>query len=59
MQKEHHTADHGKETEFVWTHMQDEGQQTSEGGDVWNDERRIEERKTVQRMVGRHQGVGW
>ena len=29
-----------------------------EGGDVWNDGWR-DERKTVPRMVGRHQKVGW
>src|SRR6218665_3018798 len=43
---------HGKETEFVWIHMQDEGQHAGEGGDVWNEGKRIEERKTLQTMVG-------
>ena len=28
------------------------GQQAGEGGDVWNDGRRIEERKTMQRKAG-------
>jgi len=40
-------SDHGNETKLVWTHMQDEGQQAGEGGDVWNDGKRIEKRKTV------------
>ena len=59
MQEEHGTTDHGKKAKLVWTHMQDEGQQAGEGGDVWNCGWRDEERKTVPRMVGQHQGVGW
>jgi len=51
MQEEHHTTDHGKKIIL-------KGEQAGEGGDVWKDRRRIEERKNVQKMVGRHQRVG-
>jgi len=51
MQEEHGATDHRKKTKLVWAYMQEEGQQAS---DIWNDGRRGEVRKTVQRMVGRH-----
>lgn len=41
-----------RKTKLVWTHMQNGGQQVGEGGDVWNDGRRIEKSKIVQRMAG-------
>ena len=37
--------------------MEDEGQQAGEG-DVWNNGWRDKERKTLSRMVRRHQEVG-
>ena len=46
MQEEHGATDQEKEARAVWAHMQDEGQEAGEGGDVWNDGGRDEESKT-------------